>query len=105
MSKRQTNLMPNGIPRYVRIYDNGGRSFDRYTCLFTGRYKGSRESKVYLGMSERPYHPQGVGMHGESRETLDARGYSHLGTPVQFTALPDEVQRCIIQTYRGLWEF
>ncbi len=35
---RKASLVPNGIPRYVRCYDNGGESFDRYTVVFTGLY-------------------------------------------------------------------
>jgi hypothetical protein len=37
-ANRLLSLMPNGVPKYVRVYDNGGKSFDRYTVVFTGRY-------------------------------------------------------------------
>lgn len=43
--ERKTRLMPNGIPRYLRIYDNDGLTFDKYTIVFTGRFKKSAQTK------------------------------------------------------------
>lgn len=84
----------------VRCYDNGGKTADRYTVLYTGRYTHLTGGEYwYRGMSERPAHPQGVGMLGTSQNYIDNRswgqrgGYSHLGKPVQFDDLPPEVRR------------
>jgi len=46
----------------IRIYDNGGASFDRYTVVFMNEpeYQPARHA---LGMSEHPFHPQGFGQH------------------------------------------
>lgn len=88
----------------VRCYDNGGRSADRYTVVYTGRYHHLiNGSYLYLGMSERPFHPQGVGMHGEADNYIDNRGWgqrggsSHLGKPISFDALPPDCQKAAMQ--------
>ena len=45
--------MPGNIPRYIRCYDNQGKSFDRYTVVYTGRYrKCPRDQFRYIGMSK-----------------------------------------------------
>ncbi len=109
MNKRQTqrieSLMPNGTPKYVRCYDNGGETADRYTCVFTGNYthKTAREH-WYLGMSGDPFHPLGIGSHGSSHTQIDKPSYSHLGKKVKFETLPEKVQQCIKQTYVDIWD-
>ena len=102
---RREQLIPAGIPRYVRCYDNGGETFDRYTVVFTGRYRHKTGKKQwYLGMSADPFHPQGVGSHGESETSVDTPKYSHLGKKVKFENLPQKVKECVIQTYVDLWD-
>lgn len=74
---RTERLMPKGIPRWVRVYDNGGSTADRFTVVFTGLYNNIGKSirgvagmgmkefgPVYyhLFMSENPCFPQGVGI-------------------------------------------
>lgn len=102
---RQEALMPKGIPRYVRLYDNGGKTFDRYTCVFTGVYRRTktRGDFLYLGMSANPFHPQGFGQHGSSPHQIDRPSYGHLGKKVKWDVLPDDVKKCILATYKDLW--
>lgn len=51
-STRMKALMPDGVPRYIRCYDNGGVTADRYTVCFTGRYRHkSLGEYLYLTMS------------------------------------------------------
>ncbi len=82
----------------VRCYDNGGKTADRYTVVYTGRYPGPRQ---YVGMSQLPMSAQGVGMHGESEQPIDNRGYgqtggyAHLGKPITFDQLPPQCQRLV----------
>lgn len=104
-TKRIESLIPNGVPRYIRCYDNNGETQDRYTCVFTGNYthKTSREH-WYLGMSADPFHPLGIGIHESSKTQIDTPAYSHLGKKVKFEDLPDKVQQCIKQTYVDLWD-
>jgi len=106
---REERFMPNGVPKKVRIYDNGGRiydnggkTYDRYTAVFIGNYKG-RDGCDYLGMSEYPFHPQGFGQHGWSREIIDYPSYRHLGRKITFDKLPEQCQKLVIQDYKEIW--
>lgn len=118
MKDRLNALMPGGIPRWVRCYDNGGASFDRYTVLYIKRpYYQLKQRGIkswgYRGMSEYPRHPQGFGIWGESDDILDLNrwGYApamgrkcHLGTRVPFESLPEQVREVVIQDYMDIWE-
>ena len=44
--KRYNNLLPEGKPRYIRCYDNNGKSFDQYTVVFTGRYTNKTNNDI-----------------------------------------------------------
>jgi hypothetical protein len=121
-AQRLENLMPGDIPRWIRCYDNGGETADRYTVVFSGRtavevaQDGSRWYP-YLAMSESPYHPQGVGIHGSNPgqpcdTCREDRGYSwppalgrkcHLGTRIGFKDLPPDCQEIVIQDYKEIW--
>ena len=88
------NELVNGCK--VRAYDNGGRSADRYTVVFMDlideRTKNHyRPLYTCLGMSDRPFHPQGVGMYGE------ACIGTHLGKRVRIADLPAECIRAVTQ--------
>lgn len=110
---RETRLMPAGIPRYVRVYDNGGETVDRYTVVYTGRYRHKTGGEYWcLGMSAAPYHPQGFGQHSETRTAIDTNrsGFApaigrrnHLGRRIEWTVLPADCKRCALETYRDLW--
>jgi len=103
---RKNALVPNGIPRYVRCYDNGGTSADRYTVVFTGRYTHKTNGGFwYLGMSTNPFHPQGIGQHGDSNSPIDTPSYKHLGKKIKFTDLTAECQKLVLQDYLYLWDF
>ena len=142
--------MPDGVPKYVRVYDNGGgyESFcrhcyefssgggthcpvkecghrllpagngtaDRYTVVFTGRFKGRDGRAHYVGMSCHPFHPQGVGMHGEAELNFDAPGGfpPKIGDKVRcgngdsrripFRLLPADCQKLVIRDYVDIWD-
>lgn len=113
-NERNNRLMPNGVPRWIRCYDNGGETCDRYTVVFTGRYthKTAREHWV-LGMSDAPFHPQGFGQHMTYPYQIDAQGgkwppaigrKNHLGTRIKFQDLPSDCQKCVKQDYTYLWD-
>lgn len=76
----------------LRIYDNGGETFDRYTIL-PPRYAGEAYRERALGMwtaiasSADPYHPQGFGQH------VSAMPGRHLGHRIHWDDLPADVQR------------
>ena len=105
MDAGKDRLLPDGKPRYIRCYDNGGESVDRYTVVFTGRYRHKTGGVFWhLGMSSYPYHPQGVGTHGESRDQIDRPRYSHLGKRIVFDALPKDCQNLVLDNYCALWD-
>lgn len=104
-SKRFEALMPDGVPRYIRCYDDE-READRYTVVYSGRCGG-----YYVGMSPDPYHPQGAGQHGDG---LIDRNHNcwpptygrkcQLGTRVHFFALPDKCQQLVLSEYAEAWK-
>lgn len=82
----------------IRVYDNHGRSYDRYTAVFDGPYRLGDEPYVHVGMSANPRGGQGVCLLGESAghpcDTSDGKppppvgGICHLGTRIGLDALP-----------------
>jgi len=106
---RAANLMPDGIPKWIRCYDSGpNKGMDRYTVAFTKKAitePGQRKYFMYLAMSAQPFHPQGIGLHGESKEQpIDRPTYGHLGKRIEFFDLPQDCQKLVIQDYKRLWE-
>lgn len=99
MATRAERLMPNGVPRYIRCYDNGGETADRYTVVYT-----RTADYFYVGMSENPYHPQGFGQHGEGKDgPIDRPKYAHLGKRISFHDLPAECRKLVRSDYRLIW--
>ena len=105
MSPRAASLLPGGVPKYVRCYDNGGKTADRYTVVYTGRYRRdlTRDEFQFVGMSAQPFHPQGVGMHGSSKVQIDRPASAHLGKRIKFAELPDDCRKLVLADYRELW--
>ena len=102
---RKNALLPNGVPRYIRCYENGGKTPDRYTVVFTGNYRhNTGQSFWYVGMSGNPFHPLGVGQHGEHHKQIDRPRYGHLGKKIKWESLTPECQQCVLQTYVDLWD-
>lgn len=120
---RKEKLMPGGIPRWLRCYDNGGvdvpgGACDRYTVVFTGqaaanKRQGAPDQWPYLAMSGSPFHPQGFGQHGHSdHRPCDVNKSNwapavgrknHLGTRITFADLPKDCQDLVVQDYVTIW--
>jgi hypothetical protein len=113
---RITRLMPNGQPRYVRCYDNGGETADRFTVCFTGRAAttgdGYRRQFNGLAMCGSPFHPQGFGQHWHAERQPDTNqsGFApaigrkcQLGTRIPFAELPVDCRKLVMQDYREIW--
>lgn len=101
MKNRINTLMPGGIPKYIRCYDND-QTFDRYTVVYTGNYPG-RDGCEYVGMSSDPYSPSGFGQHGHSQEIIDKPKYAHLGKKISFNDLPENCQKLVLRDYKINW--
>jgi hypothetical protein len=86
---------PKGV---LAIYDNGGKTFDRYTVFYkpTEPLKDIYAPIGYRGMSEHPSDPQGFGQYGEMA-AWEAREYrsSIYRDSCKWTDLPEDVQRCV----------
>lgn len=106
---RREKFMPGNIPKWIRCYDNGGETADQYTVVFTGRYRDDKTGGqfMYLGMNDRPLHPQGIGQHGWSNVQIDAPngwalpiGRKHrLGKRIPFEHLPRDCRRLVMHDY------
>jgi hypothetical protein len=84
----------------IRVYDNGGKTFDRYTVAyletaFISRATGKKEYE-FVGMSAYPFHPQGFGQHGECGIGR------HLGKRIKFADLPEQCQRLVLSDLRSI---
>lgn len=105
MNSRSERLLPDGKPRYIRCYDNNGETADRYTVVYTGRYKQKTGGAFwYVGMSGKPFHPLGIGQHGESETQIDYPTYGHLGKKIKFDDLPEDCRHLVLRDYVYLWD-
>lgn len=102
--EHKNRLLPNGKPHYIRCYDNGGETLDRYTVCFTGHYTHKTGGQFWdVCMNASPFHPQGIGMHGENPEQIDRPSYRHLGKKIAFDQLPVDCQKLVLSDYVYLW--
>jgi hypothetical protein len=109
MTKREQEriprLLPSGKPRYIRCYDNQGETADRFTVVFSGRYRHKTGGEFwYVGMSGAPFHPQGIGQHGSHHKQIDWPTYGHLGKKISFDQLPEDCQKLVLRDYKYLWD-
>lgn len=90
----KNTIAVDGKRKVCRVYDAGPELADRYTIALKGhRLEGWGMVYPYLASGENPFHPQGFGLHCDSREFLTGR---HLGRRVAFDTLPEPVQRFIL---------
>lgn len=112
LKKRLQALMPNGIPRWVRIYrsEDPDRSWDEYTVVFTG----AACAKAHGG-----WHPYiGMGNNGEfyygSNEfkaiDVNDSGFApavgrknHLGRRIRFEDLNEACKKACVEEYLDCW--
>ncbi len=87
----------------ISCWDYGDKTCDRYTVVFLDTYGDTtlvNPGQVeYLGMSANPFHPQGVGMHGEMPiHNVAYRGRGGVfDKRIQFKELPPDCQRAVLQ--------
>jgi hypothetical protein len=92
------NELVKGNP--IRVYDNGGKTFDRYTVVYMNRedfgYTTDKNETFMLlypcyGLSENPFHPQGFGLHSS------AQIGKHLGKRIKFSQLPEDCRKAVMR--------
>ena len=69
-----------------RIYDNGGKTYDRYTLI-------NSENEIF-GFNEDPFHPQGFGQFAGDWEGGSTR---HLGKKITAASLPVKARQYVKQ--------
>jgi hypothetical protein len=82
------------MPSTVRIYDNGGKTIDRYTLVVPSVNEPGKLDMY--GFNEAPYYPQGFGQYAGSYHKMGS--YSHLGKLVSLQDLPEQAQRFVKET-------
>ena len=93
MKTRIKNTVQKNGKRYVcRIYDNQGKTRDRYTIALKAKYNHGVKYWPFLGCNRLPF--EGIGYHGCSTEFLKGK---HLGKRVRFEDCPEQVQQFIMQ--------
>ena len=90
--RRSRNDYPKGV---IGIYDNKGKTADRYTVVFEP-FIGYENRQYFpvLCMSGNPFHPQGIGIHNE----YPFRPTRMKGEVViDWSELPEKCQQCVLQ--------
>ena len=104
IESRINSLLPlvNGrrSPKNLRIYDNGGRSLDRYTAVFTGNYRGRNGWCSFLSFSK----PSECWIFNQHMRIIDKPSYSHLGKKIGFFDLPEDCRKGLLEDYCGVWD-
>lgn len=82
----------------IKAYDNGGKTFDRYSVLFMDESTTYAGSTLYarLTMSENPFHPQGVGIADEEEDG------AFMGKRIAFADLPENCQKAVMQDVQAI---
>ena len=110
--RRARTDYPAGV---VAVYDNGGKTFDRYTVVYTPSplpdYRNALGHPAgtllfgYVGMSDWPFHPLGFCQHGEAvgqRPTGGGwAGRFSCGKVIHFEELPPDCQKVVLRDTEG----
>lgn len=93
--RRSRSDYPQGV---IGIYDNGGKTCDRFTVVYTPCGTDGNQYFPYVGMSAAPFHPQGFGQHGESTFRYTRQNGEKC---INFSELPADCQRLVLQDLKG----
>lgn len=91
--------MKKSIIRYgteLRIFDNGGKTYDRYTIVPPRYASGEREKgRLWCAIlsSSDPFHPLGFG------QFCSVMVGSHLGKRIHWDELPGQVKQFATQSF------
>lgn len=79
----------------VKIYDNGGKTLDRYTAVYMDQPERQPNTFAARGMCESPFSPQGFGQY------CMATPGRHLGKRIKFEQLPIDCRKLILQDLKS----
>lgn len=89
-------------PKFIALYDNGGLTADRFTCVFTDNLAG-----YHISFSGNPFHPHGICTQEYSSiksmgKRIDKPSHKHLGVNITFNQLNDDCKRVVMLYYREI---
>ncbi len=90
--RRSRKDNPKGV---VGVYDHGGKTMDRYTVVFEPFESYGSTYFPCLYMSDAPFNPQGVCMHGVTEGYRITGGWGTGRKVIPFTDLPPDCQRAV----------
>lgn len=99
---RSDNLMPFGVPKWIRCYDNFDRATNRYKICFTRKRVGGK----FTRLDDYDY---ALVTHTKDHTDLKVKGIdwykgTSLGQRVPFDYLPRCVQSNVVYHYKKIWE-
>lgn len=71
----------------IKVYDNGGKTFDRYTVILSD---GS-----IIGMSDNPLSPQGFNQYCGDVKDYELENNDAIGQKVSIKSLSDDLKQAI----------
>jgi len=87
---------PRAKHSLIRVYDNGGKSYDRYTLVMPDM--DTPRTNDYWGFSENPFHPQGFGQFAGEYPLL--KNYDSLGKLIPIESLPEQARKFVEQNIK-----
>ena len=87
--RRARTDYPKGV---LAVYDNGGKSVDRYTVVYEPYDLDGLLVFARVDMSGSPFHPQGVCQHSEG--SIRRWGF-YMGRVIAFEELPADCQQVV----------
>lgn len=95
-AQRLTRLLPEGVPRYVRVYKQRGCFSEKWAVEYTGKYLAKTGGRRWLLMFTEP---------GGYVRTVELWKYERPpGQRVEWKALPELGQRVVRMQYCFLWD-
>lgn len=85
------------LDSHVRIYDNGGKTLDRFTAVYMDCPERQPNMFDARAMSESPFSPQGFGC------SCSAMPGRHLGKRIRLSELPKDCQRLVLRDLKEIF--
>ena len=68
----------------IKIFDNGGKTIDRYTLI-------NIDGDVF-GFDDKPFHPTGFGQYCGNINQWTSKTLEHLGKPIKIDQLTEQAK-------------